>query len=87
MKLSNHMRFNTKQSVISDETIKFTGPQISKKCPIKLRLVTYLDKKTNKKYEFLTNNFKLSAKTIADIYKSRWQVELFFQVDKAKSKD
>jgi len=70
---------NAKKSVISDETIKFTGPQISKKCPIKLRLVTYLDKLTNKKYQFLTNNFKLAAKTIADIYKSRWQVELFFK--------
>jgi len=70
---------NAKQSVISDETIKFTGPQISKKCPIKLRLITYLDKETNKQYEFLTNNFKLAAKTIADIYKSRWQVELFFK--------
>ncbi len=70
---------NSKQSVISDETIRFTGPQISKKCPIKLRLVTYLDKETNRQYEFLTNNFKLSAKTISDIYKSRWQVELFFK--------
>ncbi len=70
---------NAKQSVISDETIKFTGPKISKKCPIKLRLITYLDKQTNKKYQFLTNHFKLVAKTIADIYKSRWQVELFFK--------
>jgi putative transposase len=77
---------NTKQSVISDETIKFTGLKILKKCPIKLRLVTYLDKKTNKKYEFLTNNFKLSAKIIADIYKSRWQVELFFKWTKQNLK-
>jgi len=70
---------NSKQSVIRDETIKFTGPQISKKCPINLRLITYIDSETNKQYEFLTNNFKLAPKTIADIYKSRWQVELFFK--------
>jgi len=44
-----------------------------------LRRIGYRDKETGKHYVFLTNNFKLSAKTIADIYKARWQVELFFK--------
>jgi putative transposase len=77
---------NAKQSVISDETIKPTGPQISNKYPIKLRLIPYLDKETNKQYEFLTNDYKLLDKTIADIYKSRWQVELFFKLIKQNLK-
>ena len=51
----------------------------AKECPIQLRRIGYLDKETGKHYIFLTNNFKLSAKTIADIYKARWQVELFFK--------
>ncbi|MFT5013949.1 MAG: IS4 transposase [Candidatus Azotimanducaceae bacterium] len=62
-----------------DQTIEFTGRQTAKKCPIALRRIAYRDQLTGKKYVFLTNNFKLSAKTIADIYKSRWQVELFFR--------
>jgi putative transposase len=70
---------NSKQSVISDEVIRFTGLKASEKCPAKLRLVTYYDSKTDKQYQFLTNHFKLIAKTIADIYKSRWQIELFFK--------
>jgi hypothetical protein len=62
-----------------DQTIEFTGPQVSKKCPVRLRRVGYKDAESGKHYVFLTNNFKLAAKTIADIYKARWQVELFFK--------
>ena len=62
-----------------DQTIEFTGPQVSKKCPVQLRRIGYTDTVTGKHYVFLTNNFKLAARTIADIYKARWQVELFFK--------
>ena len=44
-----------------------------------LRRVSYLDIETRKRFKFLTNNFTLPALTIAQIYKCRWQVELFFK--------
>lgn len=69
-----------------DQTIEFTGLQVSKKCPAQLRRIGYKDPETGKRYVFLTNNFKLSAKTIADTYKARWQVELFFKWIKQKLK-
>ncbi len=67
------------KGLTSDQVIKFTGLKSAKACPIQLRRIGYRDKETGKHYIFLTNNFKLSAKTIADIYKARWQVELFFK--------
>jgi putative transposase len=67
------------KGLTSDQTIKFTGVQTAKKCPVALRRIGYRDPVTGRHYVFLTNNFKLCAKTIADIYKARWQVELFFK--------
>jgi hypothetical protein len=67
------------KGLTSDQTIEFTGLQTAKKCPVQLRRIGYRDPDTGKHYVFLTNHFKLAARTVADIYKARWQVELFFK--------
>jgi len=68
-----------KKAVVSDEIIRLTGPQSSKKYSGNLRLVTYYDAEKEKILRFFTNNFRLAASTIADIYKSRWDIENFFK--------
>lgn len=68
-----------------DQTILITGAK-AKTCPIPLRRIGFRDAETGKHYVFLTNNFHLAAKTIADIYKSRWQIELFFKCIKQNLK-
>jgi Domain of unknown function (DUF4372)/Transposase DDE domain len=65
--------------VRSDHTVILTAMNSFKVYPDPLRRVTYFDVKTSKRFQFLTNNFALPALTIAQIYKSRWQVELFFK--------
>ncbi len=67
------------QGLTCDPTIEFTGIQTAKRCPIPLRRLGYWDPETGQPYVFLTNNFKLAAKTMADLYKARWQGELFFK--------
>jgi transposase len=62
-----------------DQTVRLTGFYAARDYPEKLRRVKYHDLKTNKTYVFLTNNFTLPAMTIADLYRCRWQVELFFK--------
>jgi hypothetical protein len=63
----------------SDQTVILTAGKSAKAYPDPLRRVSYFDAATNKRLQFLTNNFTLPALTIARIYKSRWQVELFFK--------
>jgi transposase len=65
--------------VRSDHTVILTAIDSVKAYPDALRRVSYLDRETRKRFKFLTNNFTLPALTIAHIYKSRWQVELFFK--------
>ena len=67
------------KNVLKDEHIAFMLPDAQKDYPDDLRLVTYYDEQTKKTYEFLTNNWECSGKTIADIYQQRWQIELFFK--------
>jgi Domain of unknown function (DUF4372)/Transposase DDE domain len=65
--------------VRSDHIVILSTIDSAKVYPDMLRRVSYLDVKTRKRFKFLTNNFTLPALTIAQIYKSRWQVELFFR--------
>src|SRR5450759_3907858 len=65
--------------VRSDHTVILTAMDSATAYPDALRRVTYLDVETKKRFKFLTNNFTLPALTIAQIYKCRWQVELFFK--------
>ncbi|MDI9569283.1 MAG: IS4 family transposase [Pseudomonadota bacterium] len=63
----------------SDQTIVLTTKKSREAYPEALRRVSYVDLEKNKRYVYLTNIFTVSAKTVADIYKQRWQVELFFR--------
>ena len=62
-----------------DQTIVPTGSNSPYDYPDKLRRVRYYDQETNTNFVFLTNNFTLPALTIAQLYKCRWQIELFFK--------
>ena len=62
-----------------DQTIILTGVHTAAEYPEPLRRIGYHDAETDKRFVFLTNNFRLSALTITQLYKARWRVELFFK--------
>ena len=65
--------------VICDQIVVLTGYYSKKDYPEKLRRVKYFDLESGKRFVFLTNQFSFSAETIAELYRNRWQVELFFK--------
>jgi hypothetical protein len=62
-----------------DQTIILTGVDSRRDYPQPIRRIKYHDSKTSKTFNFLTNNFAIPAQTVADLYRYRWQVELFFK--------
>ena len=71
---------NKDSGVLSDETIRLAGYYSTRKYPDTLRLVVYEDIETGRVYRFLTNNFAIDDPlTIAELYRERWQIELFFK--------
>jgi hypothetical protein len=65
--------------IICDQTVRPIVQKSAKAYPDKLRRIKYKDPETEKRFVFLTNNFVLEATIIAELYRSRWQVELFFK--------
>jgi len=65
--------------LISDQLVKLTGYKSSKSYPEAFRLVIYEDYATDTVYTFMTNDFDLPALSIAELYRERWKVELFFK--------
>lgn len=65
--------------LICDQSIHLTGFYPAKDYPEKLRRIKYYDSENNRKLIFITNNFRLPAITIANLFKQRWQIELFFK--------
>jgi len=69
---------NRSQGILCDQTILLIG-QKSDLCPYPLRRIRYRDKENGKDYVYITNAIHVSARTVANIYKERWQIELFFK--------
>lgn len=79
-------QINKKAGISSDQIIELSSAHAVKRGAPPLRRVGYRDTETGRYYQFLTNNFTLSASTIAAIYKDRWKVELFFKAIKQNLK-
>lgn len=77
---------NRTQGIICDQHVYLNGPGTKGKYKGKLRRISYFDSETKKRLVFITNRFDLPAKIICDLYKARWQVELFFKALKQNLK-
>jgi hypothetical protein len=76
--LSNPKDENNK-AIISDQIVRCSGGKGKYNYPERIRRIRYKDLESNRIFTYLTNNLELSAQVIADLYKARWQIELFFK--------
>lgn len=91
-RMKDNCRFKVRQcrktdrstGVMADQDIRLLTQKGKTAYPKKLRRVSYRDPLTGHKYVFLTNRWDLAAKTICDLYKARWEVELFFKTLKGQ---
>jgi len=77
-RLYSHSKDKTK-GVLYDQTIMLNNYYSSKDYPEKLRIIKFRDQQIGKVFVFLTNNFYLQATEVAQLYKNRWEIELFFK--------
>ena len=70
---------DTSTGLRADQIVMLSGAQTGHDYPSPIRRVRYYDEQSGKRFTFVTNNFDLPALTIANLYKSRWQIELFFK--------
>lgn len=70
---------NTAQHILKDEEVELGNHASKEKYPGKLRRVVVWDEENKQTIELITNNFKWAAQTIGDLYKSRWEIEVFFR--------
>lgn len=77
--VGQHKKGSLKKGILADEVVAFGSFGSFGRYDKNLRRVRYWDEETQKEYEYLTNNFDLTSSQIANIYKDRWQIELFFK--------
>ncbi len=75
----NHLGISRAQDVLVDEITELEGTQAKRKHPKLLRRVAVWNDEHGYTVQLLTNNFKLAASTIAELYRARWQIEIFFR--------
>ena len=75
----NHLPENRNENILKDELIELTGSGSKKKYPKKLRRVAVWNEENQQTIELITNQMSWTASTISELYKSRWQIEIFFR--------
>jgi IS4 transposase len=67
------------EGITCDQVVSFVTKDAQKHYPGKFRRIKYKDIKTGETFVFITNNFEIPATTVADLYKARWRIEIFFK--------